>query len=193
MAFLEDFLKSFALLFFIMNPLASLPLFLKITGKLKSKEVAHNASNAILVAGSLLFVFLLFGNAVLDLFGVSFASFQVAGGIVLLLMGLELVLGLKFLNQGAKKVDAAIVIVGTPLLTGPGVITTVIILHSEVGLAVAAAAGIASLALSWLFLRFGSQLEKRVGEAAIESGSKVMGLLLAATAVELIRKGLVGA
>lgn len=191
MAFFEAFLKSFFLLFIIMNPFASVPLFLTLTRGLSRREVGESANNAVVVAGLLLFVFLFFGHSILNAFDVSFSSFQIAGGIVLFLLALEIVLGIKLIDRHASKLHAAAVIIGTPLLTGPGVITTVIILSGEFGWSVVAAAGTAALLSAWLVLRNSFQLEKRLGGAAIEAISKITGLLLAATAVELIRTGLV--
>ncbi len=192
MELVEGFIKSLVLLFLIMDPFASLPVFLSLTKSMKPKQVASSADNAIMVAGTLLFTFLFFGSSILSLFGVSFSSFQIAGGIVLLLMSLELVLGLKLAQKGVKKAHVAVVVIGTPLLTGPGVITSVIILNQQFGLAPVIAASIGALAAAWLILRHGEAIRKALGDAAVEAVSKIIGLLLAASAVELVRQGLVG-
>lgn len=192
MAFLDEFLRSFVLLFIIMNPFASLPLFLSLTRGLPGKQRTESANSAVLVAGLLLFVFLFFGQAILGFLSLSFSSFQIAGGIVLMLLALEIVLGIKIIDRHAKRAHAAIVIIGTPLLTGPGVMTTVIILSAEYGWGVVAAAGTAALLAAWLTLAYSRQLQQKLGESSVEAASKIIGLLLAATAVELIRKGLAG-
>ena len=193
MEMFEGFLKSFILLFLIMDPFASLPVFLSVTRGMGPKEVFRSADNAIIVAGALLFTFLFFGGAILEVFGVSFSSFQIAGGIVLLLMALELVLGLQLAHKAATKAHVAVVLVGTPLLTGPGVITSVILLSREFGLAIVLAASIASLGTAWIILRKAAAIRKALGESVVETVSKIIGLLLAANAVELIRRGLTGA
>ena len=95
LALVEAVLKSFVLLYIIMDPFASVPLFLSLTRSFKPKEVLRSADNAVIVAGALLFTFLFFGNSILSVFDVSFSSFQIAGGIILLLMALEIVIGLR--------------------------------------------------------------------------------------------------
>lgn len=190
MDFLGGFLKSMVLLFIIMNPFASLPLFLSLTKGLSKKTVSQSADDAVIVAACLLYVFLFFGTGILLFFDVSFSSFQIAGGVVLLLMAIEIILGIKIIEAQAKKNHSAMVIIGTPLLTGPGVISTVVILSSEFGWPIVFAAGTAALFSAWLVLRNAERLQKALGEATIEAVSKMIGLLLAATAVELIRKGL---
>jgi len=187
---LEELLKAFILLFIIMDPFASLPVFIAVTKGLKKPKVFEAAQQAVVVAGVLLYAFLFFGSTILSLFKVSFSSFQIAGGLVLLLMAVEIVLGIKLGGKRASKSPAGIVIIGTPLLTGPGVITTVTVLSNEAGVFTTAIAGFGALVCTLVILRNANWLAEKLGEGPIEALSKIMGLLLAAVAVQMIRTGL---
>ncbi len=194
MAFLENFIASFILLFFIMDPLVSIPLFISLTKGLSGPERQKSADRAVVVATILALLFLFFGTAILSAFRVSLASFKVFGGIVLALLALETILGFKL--DGAKKskdgLNVATVIIATPMLTGPGVITTEIILVSQFGYLPVLAATIATALVSWLILRSSTYVHKKLGENALTIAIKVIGLLLGAVGVEFIRSGLAG-
>jgi multiple antibiotic resistance protein len=188
----DEILKAFITLFVIMDPFASMPIFLNLTKGLPRKEVAENATNAITVAAVLLFIFLFFGVGILNVFKININSFIIAGGLILLIIGIQYVLGLKFRKEKVKEYDVASVPIGTPLITGPGVITTVIILVNEFGYVVAMSAAIASLLLTWLFLFYSTKIYKIIGEHWSKVLSRVMGLLVAAIAVEFIKNGILG-
>ena len=188
---LPEILKAFITLFVIMDPFASMPIFLSLTKGLPRKNVAENATNAITVASILLFIFLFFGISILSFFGINMNSFVIAGGIILLLIGVQYVLGINF-KKDVEDYDVASVPIGTPLITGPGVITITILLVSQYGYMVTMIAAIASLLLTWMFLFFSSKLYKFIGEHWAKVMSRIMGLLLAAIAIEFIKKGVVG-
>lgn len=183
----NEVIRAFISLFVIMNPFASIPIFLKVARDEKTKA----ATQAVLVAGVVLFAFLFFGPSILTAFRITINSLRVAGGLVLGILGLRLVLGLRLLE---KEVDGgpapALTLIGTPMLTGPGVITMTMILTQEQGYLVTACAGIASLVSSWLILRAASFIERVLGRSAIDIVSRVMGLLVTATAVELVVGGI---
>ena len=187
-----EILKAFITLFVIMDPFASMPIFLGLTKGLPKRKVAENAANAITVAAILLFLFLFFGLSILGFFRININSFTIAGGIILLIIGIQYVLGMQSKKGDVEEYDVASVPIGTPLITGPGVITITIILVSEYGYMVAAIAAIASLLLTWLFLFFSARIYKFIGEHWARVMSRVMGLLLAAIAVEFIKQGVMG-
>ena len=110
-------------LFMILDPFASLPMFISMTKGLDGRTVKSYANKAILVAAILLFVFMLMGPKLMSVFDVSMSSFKVAGGIIFLMMAIELVFGLK-LSQISDDSGAKWAIIASPVLTGPGVITT---------------------------------------------------------------------
>ena len=129
----SDFLKAFFAIFVAMDAIGNLPILYVLTKKLSAKERNKNVDKAIFIATILLLVFLLFGTGILGYFGISFNSFRVAGGLVLLIIGLRIVLGLRLIEERAKKYELAAVPLATPLIVGPAVITVTILLVSEFG------------------------------------------------------------
>jgi multiple antibiotic resistance protein len=177
-------------LFLILDPFASLPVFISVTRGHDSRTIRSYANKAILVAGILLLIFILIGPEMMSAFGVTMESFRVAGGIILLLMAVEIVFNLKLSkNDDDDEGNAAWVIVATPILTGPGVITASIVFTEEYGIPlVLIAAGIA-LVVTWVLLRESSVIMKYTGERVISIASKIIGLMIAALAVEYIFGG----
>jgi multiple antibiotic resistance protein len=110
-----------------------------------------------------------------------------AGGIVLLLMAIEIVFGMAIMRQGEQNV--AWVIVASPILTGPGVITTAIILTTNYGYITPLFAGAISIVVTWGLLRNAAVIVKLVGNNVIEIFSKIIGLFIAAMGIEYIMKG----
>ncbi|MBI5225777.1 MarC family protein [Candidatus Micrarchaeota archaeon] len=192
MAMFDQFIYAFVTLFVILDPFASIPAFLTLTRKLSDEDRRAVAHKAVLLAGILAFVFLFSGQTILNMLGVSLSSFKIAGGIVLGLMGLETILGFEINGNKEKDNDSIAVLIATPLLTGPGVITTSILLGHQVGLMVTAAAAFLALALAFIILHFAPRLHKVLGEKTINVFSKIMGLMLLALAVEFIRTGMAG-
>lgn len=186
----ESFIFAFMTLFVILDPFASIPAFLMMTGKMNDADRKGVAHKAVLLAGLLAFIFLISGMTLLNFLGISLSSFKVAGGIILGIMGLETILGFEVHGKKKEDKDSIAVLIATPLLTGPGVITTVIVLSTQVGQLVTGAAALLALAMAYIILHFAPLLRKALGEKAINVFSKIMGLLLLALAVEFIRTGL---
>ena len=177
-------------LFMILNPFSSLPIFISITRGLEEKEVVSYANKAVFVATVLLFFFLFTGEYLLGIFGVTMSSFQVAGGIILLMMAIELVLG-----DGNKKSygssGAKWAVIASPILTGPGMISATIIYSMEYGMAQVMVAGALALFFTWLILVMSPKIIRFMGEQAIEVLTKIMGLFVAARGIESIFTGAV--
>ena len=175
-------------LFLILDPFASLPMFISVTEGLNEKTVSKYANYSILVAAILLIVFLFFGDDLMELFGVTMDTFRVAGGIIFLMMAIELVFGLKLTKQAGSK-GAAWAVIASPVLTGPGVITAAIIFSSENGELATIIASIVALAITWVILRMSNRIMKLVGEQAIGIFTKIFGLFIATMGVQSIFTG----
>lgn len=175
-------------IFLVMNPFSSIPTFLSITGGADQATIRSYANRAVIVAGVLLFVFVFIGSPLMSLFGVTMESFRVAGGVILILMGAELVFGLK-LNKMKDEKDAPWIIVATPIMTGPGVITAAILFSQQYGYLEVIVAGIIALTATWALLRLAPNIVKLVGYNALNITSKIVGLLLAALGVEYMFQG----
>ena len=175
-------------IFLVMNPFSSIPTFLSITSGVGRDTLRSYANRAVVVAGALLFMFIFIGSPLMSLFGVTMESFRVAGGVILVLMGAELVFGLKMSKMSEEK-DAPWIIVATPIMTGPGVITAAILFTQEYGYAEVILAGMVALIATWALLRLSPSIVRLVGVNALSITSKIVGLLLAALGVEYMFQG----
>ena len=184
---LSDLVYATTLLFFIFDPFASLPIFMTLTKSFNDEDKMKSANKAVLVAGILFVIFVFIGKELLGVFGVTPPSFRMAGGIVLLLMAIEIVFGIGIMHQGEQNV--AWVIVASPILTGPGVITTAIILTTNYGYITPLFAGVISLVITWGLLRNAATMVRFVGNNVIDIFSKVIGLFIAAMGIEYVMKG----
>ena len=187
----------------ILDPLLSVSMFINLTHNLTKAEVIKQAFIATAVAGILMLSFLFFNNIVFDLLNIELESFKVAGGIILFILGLQIVLGIEIGGSSAghkslsspdrigKKAMAG-VIIGTPIMCGPGAITTVMILGAQDGLLITFIAILLALVCIWLILVFSTFIKKILGETILVILSKIMGLLLTAIAVHTIWTGILG-
>jgi multiple antibiotic resistance protein len=192
MAFLDpnELFYAATLLFFIFDPFASVPVFIAMTKGYSEEALVSCANRAVAVAAILFVIFVLIGGQLLSLFGITTDGFRVAGGLVLLLMSMEIIFGLSLIRSGDQNV--AWVIIATPILTGPGVIATAIVLTTQSDPLTVLLAGSFSLIITWFLMRNAHRVTKVVGNQVIDIFSKVVGLLIAAMAIEYIFKGATG-
>lgn len=183
---LSSFMHAFVTLLVIMDPFGGLPVFMTLTKgytEERAKRSAHRASRVSLI---LLTIFVFVGEGVLRFFGISMFSFQVGGGLILLLLGLLYVLDISLGDDKDYSKDIVIPM-ATPLIAGPGAITAIIILVSQYGLWVPLLAMLLNLLIYWLAMYYARYIKKILGEQGLEILSRVMGLLLVALAIEMIR------
>lgn len=185
---MEGVLEAFIALFVIMDPIGNLPLFMSLTKGMPLKEVKRNVDRSVFVAGVLLFVFLFLGLDIFEFFSIDLNSFQIAGGIILLLIGIFYVFGTSLRYVKPSGADLSIPI-GTPLLTGPGAITTALILVKENGVLVTVIAAFLVLLATWLILMHSSRIYRILGMHWTNVISRIMGIILAAIAVKFITQG----
>ncbi len=187
MDILTDFIPALTRLFLVFDPFASIPIFISLTMDLDKAERIRSANKAVILAFVLFLIFVVMGNKLIALLGISVASFMIAGGLILLLFALEVIFGLNIVRLGKQSV--AWVIIATPILAGPGVITTAIILTIKYGYITTLISGATALLITWLFLRNSIELTHIIGGNIIEITSRVFGLLLMALAIEFIMQG----
>jgi len=185
------FMHSFVTLLVIMDPFGGLPVFMTLTKDYSDDRVKRSAHRAARVSLILLSVFVFVGEGVLKFFSISMFSFQVGGGIILLLLGLLYVLNI---NVGEDKDYAKDIVIpmATPLIAGPGAITAIIILVSLYGYWVPFLAMLVNLFIFWVAMYYARYIKKLIGEQGLEIMSRVMGLLLVALAIEMIRSAWLG-
>ncbi|MFH1107396.1 MAG: MarC family protein [Candidatus Micrarchaeota archaeon] len=185
-----SFVKAFVLLFAIMDPFSSVPILVALTKGFKERDRNRAVDEAIFVALVIVLVFAFFGTGLLDVLTIKLDDFMVAGGIVIGLLGIQLMFVGEDRMKKAANYQLAAVVIATPMLTGPGVISTVIVLHASEGLVVTLAAAAVSLGLAWIILRNSARLFKAMGHQFLGVFSRIMGLLLIALAVGFVRRGL---
>lgn len=182
--------SAFVYVFVIIDPLASLPMFISLTEKMKEREIRKSARDAVIIAGIVATVFLIGGTFILDLMKIDMSSFRIAGGIVLGLLGLETVLGFHGSNEKNGDKSAVVTLIATPMLTGPGLITALIVMSSEEGMIVPFVAMVLALLASWIVFDRAVSIRNLLGRRTIDIFSKVFGLFLVAMGVSFIKAGL---
>jgi multiple antibiotic resistance protein len=182
--------ESFITLFVIMDPPGAIPLFLSLTAGMSPRQRHKAAWQAVLVAFGVIVAFAFFGRSILNYLNISLPALQAAGGLLLLLVALELLTGREQDISSSRDVNVALVPLGTPLLAGPGAIVAVMLLASRVDDVpdfVALALGVIGVhVVMWAVLRFSSVIVRVLRESGITLVTRIAGLLLSAIAVQLI-------
>ncbi len=202
MAAWVEYLKFFAGLVAILNPIGVIPIFINLTYNQTAAERNRTALVSAVTVGVVLAVSLLCGELILNFFGISVASFQVAGGILILLNSLSMLqakMGAtrqteEEAQETAEREDVAVVPIGVPLTAGPGAISTVILYGHKpalFGRSVILIGGIAVVALIvWTAFRLAPLISRALSRTGINIVTRLMGLIMAAIGIEFIASGL---
>jgi multiple antibiotic resistance protein len=197
----QEGFRSFAGLLAILNPLGAIPIFLGLTVQQTSAQKRSTARMAALAVAAVLIVSVWAGNSILDFFGVRIASFRIGGGILILMMAIAMLTartsGAKQTAEEAQEAETrdsvGVVPIGGPLLAGPGAISLVIVDAQAAGAGgrLALTAGILVIAaIAWIALVLAEPIGRILGRTGINIFTRLMGLILAAVAVEYIVVGL---
>ncbi len=192
MFLISELVRATVTLFVILDIIGLIPVYLSFF-KNESKNVMNfYANKTVFFSSVILFAFLFFGSSILSFFTISLPNFKIAGGLILLIIGIKFVLGLRVITIGERKKHSfAAVPFATPLLVGPGTITSVIILVDTYGIVIPFLAAVINLFIIWLFLRNSRIIYKFLGYQGSEVVTRIMGLIITAIAVGFIRSGLV--
>ena len=173
-----------------MDALGILPMFMGFTENLKKREKQKIITQSIITAFLIGIIFLLIGRWIFQVVGVMVSDFKIAGGLVLLTISLR---DLLQYDKGPKLSPQTMgaVPIGTPLITGPAVLTTIVILLDLHGMYLTVMSFLANLMIVWLTFIFADPISKFLGKSGSKAFSKIAHLLLAAIAVMMIRKGVV--
>lgn len=187
---LTIFTSTFITLVVILDPPGAVPIFLALTGSLTKVQRNVAARRASLVAVFVIGMFALFGRGILGYLHISIAALQGAGGLLLLLVALELLTGKESDSLADAGVNVALVPLGTPLLAGPGAIvaTMLAVQRSDTAgeyVAVGAAL-VAAMLVVYLVLRFAGQVRGLLRESGTMLLTRIAGLLLSAIAVQMV-------
>ncbi len=184
------FTSAFVTLFVIMDPIGTVPLFLSLTGGMAADQVRRAARQAVLVSFLVIVVFAFFGQRILAYLHVSLPALQCAGGLLLLLVALELLTGRG--DEPTRQGDAnvALVPLGTPLLAGPGAIVATMVfskrVHDTGDFIAVALAVVAVHVCIWVAMTFSIPILRLLRESGILLVTRIAGLLLSAIAVQLV-------
>ncbi len=176
-------------LFAIMNPVSAIPIFLSFTDHLEGNERQKivNTTTAIIIA--LLFIFSLFGPLILTALNVSVASFKLGGGLLLLVLAVDMLSGLSR-SKSVELDEVAVVPLATPLLVGPGTMTTLIVLSGTQAIINVLIGSIIAAAGVYLTLRFSPLLISVLGKNGVQTVSRIMSVILAAVAAQMMYSAL---
>lgn len=201
MDFLAGWLSTFGVIFAIVDPFGYVPIFLSMTSQDTPEKRRWMLRRACATAFLILTLFTLIGGFILDFFGISLAALQISGGLILLVIGFDMVRVLPINakisheeeKEGARRDDISIVPLAIPMLSGPASIASVIVLSSKATSALDIVAVIVSIILTlgvtYITLRSASRILKAVGLTGLNVVTRVMGLLLCAMAVQFIING----
>jgi multiple antibiotic resistance protein len=193
---------AFSAVFFVIDPLANLPVFLTITSTNTPAQRRQIAGRAALAAWILLSLFAAAGGLIFKAFGISLGAFKIAGGLMLLLMSIDMMRAqtsrtrttAEEQDESRERDDVAVFPIAIPMLAGPGAIATVMVLMSRAAWdpvrtpCVFAAVALTCI-VAWLLMRGAASAEKLLPKTLLRAFERVMGLLLAAIAVEFVAGG----
>ena len=185
------FLEAYITLFVIMDPPGTLPIFLALTNGRTNAQRHKAAWQAATVSFCVICVFALFGKQILDYLGVTLPALEASGGLLLLLIALELLTGKsEEPSSGNEAVNVALVPLGTPLLAGPGAIVAVMLFaqraHHVTGFISVGTAIVAVHLTLWLTMRFSVQVIRLIKDSGVTLVTRIAGLLLSAIAVQMV-------
>jgi multiple antibiotic resistance protein len=182
--------EVFVTLFVIMDPVGTVPIFLSLTSGRSPAHARRAAWQAVLVSFFVIVVFAVFGQGILDYLSISLPALQCAGGLLLLLVALELLTGKNDEPTPTAGANVALVPLGTPLLAGPGAIVATMVFTKRVdGFSDvdAIALGIVGVhVVLWLAMRFSLPILRLIRESGVLLVTRIAGLLLSAIAVQMV-------
>jgi multiple antibiotic resistance protein len=196
----EQLIQAFVMLWVVIDPIGSVPVFLASTSKLNKKERKKTALRAVVFAALVLLFFLILGQIILEAMDISLSAFQIAGGLVLLYFGFTMIFGESKpdseMNMKDSKVDVAIFPMAVPSLASPGAMMAIVLLTENgtftlVNQLITASVMIFVLLIAWGLLLAAGKIQEVIGDSGAAIISRVMGLILAAVAVDSILEGLV--
>jgi len=176
-------------LFIIVDPFGNIPIFVGLTENATEPQRKKIYNTATLVGVVLLLVFAFTGREILTIFGLSIYSFYVAGGILLLIIAIRILISGSFHENAESPESLGAVPIAIPLLVGPGAITTTILDLQIYNFTITLLAVVIVLAMTWVILRFINQVYKLLGKTGSLVIARVMALLIAAIAIQYILTG----
>ncbi len=190
---IEDFAlnlaKAVIVLFIIVDPLGDIPIFMGLTEKMSEIQRKKTFNTATIVGFILLLVFAFTGKEIFSIFGVSIEGFEVAGGILLLIIAIRILISGTMHEYDMPPESVGAVPIAMPLLVGPGAITTTIFNLQAYDIYVTVLSAFIVMVIVWVILRYITNVNKFLGKTGSLVIARVMSLLIAAIAVQYILTG----
>ncbi len=192
---LKPYILSFIPLFVAVDAIANIPIFLSLVEHSSKTQRKKIILDAVGTATAVAVIFMVIGKWVFLLLGITIPDFQIAGGILLFVLAAQLLLptAQKSMLTSSHDKDMGIFPLGTPLITGPAVLVTTLMMMNSFGALPTLVALILNMFFVWLTLVQADVIIKFIGQGGIRAFSKIMYILLAAIAVMMIRHGITGA
>ena len=182
---------TFIPIFVAIEPFSNVTNFIALTQGFTKKQRSNVARISIITASLAVTAFLFVGKGVFVTLGISVSDFLVAGGVLLLVLAILLMLGFERIGHWPKE-EVGVVPLGTPLIAGPAVLTTVLILLDAHGILPTMLSLLLNMALmGWMFAK-SELIVQTLGAGGTRAVSRIIGLLLAAIAVMMVRRGIIG-
>ena len=191
---LQEFGLTFVPLFVAMDAIGVLPILLPLTQDMKVSERRRVIRLAVLTALGLGLGFVAIGKGIFLFLGIEVADFLIAGGLILFLLAAkDLITGKMMEAEASVGADMiGVVPLGTPLVVGPAVLTTLLILIDLYSIVIVIVSFIINLAIAWLLFAQANRVVAFLGQGGVRATSKVVSLFLAAIAIKMIRQGVLG-
>ena len=184
-----DLAKAAIVLFIIVDPFGNIPIFIGLTEKMTETQKRKVFNTACLVGFILLLVFAFTGLEIFSIFGVSIFSFEIAGGVLLLIIAIRILISGSIQESVESPESIGAVPIAIPLLVGPGAITTTIFNLQTYEVYVTVLAVMVVIGITWFILRYLNTIYKFLGKTGSIVIARVMSLLIAAIAVQYILVG----
>ena len=179
-------------LFAIIDPIVSIPIFISFFGDSKKGKQKRAALDAVVAAFIILLIFLTFGLSLMEYLNISISAFMIAGGLLLFYLAFDLMWGeLPKSRRVEKDPSEAVVPIGTPLLAGPGAITSIIYFTHVYGIYTTFIGMAIVLIISFFCLRYSLKIRGMLGKNGLKILTRILGLLTAVIAMSLIEKALI--
>ncbi len=187
---MKTFWLCFVPLFVAVDAFGILPMFISLTEELDERQRRQTVRQSVVTAAGVALGFLALGTGLLKLLGMTVADFMIAGGTLLFVISLTDLLRVEKVQRRSDPHDIGAVPIGVPLITGPAVLTTSLLLHNEYGLLPSAVAVLINIGIAGVVFSFATGVHRILGSAGSKTISKIASLLLAAIAVMMIRRGI---
>ena len=189
---LEPYLLTFIPIFVAVDAIGNIPLFISMVEGASRKQRQRTIVDSVTTATVLAILFMFIGKWILRLIGITIADFQIAGGILLFVIAMRLLLpgASKFVLSNGHDKDVGVFPLGTPLITGPAVLTTTLMMLDSFGITYTFVSLLINMFIVWITLIKADSIMKLMGAGGTRAFSKIMYILLAAIGVMMVRRGL---